>query len=199
MDASTTTNLTACRRSWRSWSRAVTATVIGGVVSVGSVAALSATAAATTGRITSATARSSVYSTAASRPVRRTERFQVGSSKPAGPGTIIVTGVIDAGGLERPGPAVDSAVFTGGGFRIDHSVGHPTAHFNPKTCVGTITESGPFRVFDGTGRFSRLKGLGSYRFHAVYTTARNGTNCTKTMTAYIETIDGTITVPRAQA
>jgi hypothetical protein len=123
-----------------------------------------------------------------------TERFQVESTDPRGPGAIIVTGVINAGGIEHPGRAVDGAVFSGGRMRIDHSAGHPATRFNPTTCVGTITQTGPFRVYDATGRFSRLNGSGTYRFDAEYTTADSTSGCTKTITAYIETIDGTISV-----
>jgi len=60
----------------------------------------------------------------------RTEYFQVASTVPSGPGTIIITGVIDAGGTEHPGQAIDDATFAGGSFRIDHSAGHPSARFN---------------------------------------------------------------------
>src|ERR1700733_6730387 len=41
----------------------------------------------------------------------RTEYFHVVSTKPSGPGTIIVTGVVNAGGTEKPGRAIDGATF----------------------------------------------------------------------------------------
>ena len=123
-----------------------------------------------------------------------TEYFRVASTNQAGPGAIIVTGVVEDGGVEHPSRTVDSAVFSDGTFRIDHSAGQPTARFNPQTCVGTITQTGPFRVYGGTGRFSRLGGSGTYWFYATYTTGRTAAGCTKTMTAYIETINGAITV-----
>ena len=47
------------------------------------------------------------------------------------PGTIIVTGVVNAGGTEKPGRAIDGATFASGSFRIDHSVGQPTVRFDP--------------------------------------------------------------------
>jgi hypothetical protein len=97
-------------------------------------------------------------------------------------------------GTEHPGQAIDDATFAGGGFRIDHSAGHPSAGFNAETCVGTIDQTGPFSVIDGTGRFAGLAGSGTYVFHALYTTARDGTGCTKVMTGYIESIDGTVTL-----
>jgi hypothetical protein len=124
----------------------------------------------------------------------RTEYFHVASTDPSGPGTIIITGVVDAGGTEHPGRAIDDATFAGGSFRIDHSTGHPSARFNDQTCVGTINQTGPFTVIDGTGRFSGLAGSGTYVFHALYTTARDAKGCTKEMTGYIESIDGTATL-----
>jgi hypothetical protein len=124
----------------------------------------------------------------------RTEYFHVASTDLSGPGTIIITGVVDAGGTEHPGRATDDATFAGGSFRIDHSAGQPRAHFNDQTCVGTINQTGPFSVMDGTGRFSGLAGSGTYVFHALYTTARDANGCTKVMTGYIESIDGTATL-----
>jgi hypothetical protein len=124
----------------------------------------------------------------------RTEYFHVASTNQAGPGAIIVTGVFDDGGIEHPSRTVDSAVFSDGTFRIDHGAGQPTSRFDPQTCVGTITQTGPFRVYDGTGRFSGLGGSGTYWFYVTYTTGRNAAGCTKTVTAYIETINGAITV-----
>ena len=123
----------------------------------------------------------------------------VRGTAPAGPGTIIITGVINAGGAEHPGRAIDDATFAGGGFRIDHSAGHPVARFNPDTCVGTINQTGPFSVLDGTGRFSGLAGSGTYVFHALYTTARDSRGCTSVMTAYIESIDGSVTLSQPAA
>ena len=125
---------------------------------------------------------------------RWAEYFHVASTNPAGPGVIIVSGAFSDGGVEHPGRTIDQAVFNGGSFRIDHSAGHPTSRFNPKTCVGTITQTGPFHVYDGTGRFAGINGSGTYQFDAIYTTARTTAGCSKTMTAYIETINGTATL-----
>jgi hypothetical protein len=122
----------------------------------------------------------------------RTEYFHVASTALSGPGTIIITGVVDAGGAEHPGQSIDDATFAGGGFRIDHSAGHPSARFNEDTCVGIINQTGPFSVLDGTGRFSGFAGSGTYVFHALYTTARDVRGCTKVMTGYIESIDGIV-------
>ena len=108
----------------------------------------------------------------------RTEYFHVVSTKPSGPGTIIVTGVVNAGGS----------------FRIDHSAGQPTVRFDSATCAGTITQAGPFEVIDATGDMGGLAGSGRYVFRALYTTARVAAHCSSTMTAYTETIEGVATV-----
>jgi hypothetical protein len=129
----------------------------------------------------------------------RTEYFQVESTRPSGPGAIILTGVVDAGGTEHPGRAIDGATFAGGSFRIDHSRGRPTVAFDRRTCVGTIDESGTFSVLDGTGRFSALAGSGKYVFRATYTRAPGLGGCTGVMTAYLETIEAALTLSPSAA
>jgi hypothetical protein len=129
----------------------------------------------------------------------RTEYFHVVSTTPSGPGTIIITGVVDAGGTEHPGQTIDDATFAGGGFRIDHGSGHPSVSFNAQICVGTISQTGLFSVIDGTGQLSSLAGRGTYTFHALYTTARDASGCTTVMTSYIESIDGAVTLSPSAA
>ena len=213
---------------WRRSSRVVAALIAGGVVAAASFAAVTGASAAATPTTASATSPSTTApSTTPGRagvnpwnawggpdagsewsgfgphgwgpaPSGPTERFYVASTNPAGPGAIIVTGVINAGGIEHPGRAVDNAVIDGSTFRIDHSAGQPTVRFDPKTCVGTITQTGPFSVSGATGSLSQLNGSGTYRFNAEYTTARSTTGCTTTMTAYIETINGIMSVNGGQ-
>jgi hypothetical protein len=209
---------------WRRSSRVVAAVIAGGVVAAASFAAVIGASAAATSATASVTALSttapsttpggagvnpwSVWGSPDAgsawsgfgpdgwgpAPAEPTERSHVASTNPAGPGAIIVTGVINAGGIEHPGRAVDNAVIAGITFRIDHSAGQPTVRFDPKTCVGTITQTGPFTVSGATGSLSPLNGSGTYWFNAEYTTARSATGCTQTMTAYIETINGIMSV-----
>jgi hypothetical protein len=123
------------------------------------------------------------------RPGSSTEYIDVASTNEAGPGAIILTGVLDIGGVEHPGRAIDQVSFSSGTFRIDHSSGQPTVTFDKATCVGMIVQTGPFRIEDGTGRFAGLDAQGRYYFHATYTTSRGASgSCTQTTTAYIETI-----------
>ena len=196
---------------WRRSSRVVAAVIAGGVVATASFAAAIGASAAATPTAASATALSTTAPSDAGSewssfephlwgpaPSGPTERFYVASTNPAGPGAIIVTGAINAGGIEHPGRAVDNAVIDGTTFRIDHSTGQPTVRFDPKTCVGTITQTGPFSVSGATGSLSQLNGSGTYWFNAEYTTARSTTGCTQTTTAYIETINGIMSVNGGQ-
>jgi hypothetical protein len=217
---STTNHTKAFSRLGRRSSRVVAAVIAGGVVAGASFAAVtgaSAAATPTTAAPSTTPGQAGVnpwsgwggpdvgsewsgfgsyrWGPAPSGP---TEHFYVASTNPAGPGAIIVTGVINAGGIEHPGRAVDNAVIDGEHLRIDHSAGQPTVSFDPKTCVGAITQTGPFSVSGATGGLSQLNGSGTYRFNAQYTTARSTTGCTKNMTAYIETINGIMSVNGGQ-
>lgn len=140
-------------------------------------------------------ARHWVSNTGVHRPAAAdTEYFHVVSGNSSGPGSIVVTGVVNAGGVEHPGRAIDTARFAGGSLRIDHSAGRPTVRFNTATCVGTITQRGPFTVIDATGEMAVLAGHGTYSFKALYTTSRLAGHCTHAVTGYVETINGMATV-----
>lgn len=128
------------------------------------------------------------------------ESFDVASTAQPGPGAVVLTGPLDEGGIEHPGRSIDDAVFANGSFRIDHSAGQPTVRFDRTTCVGTISQVGPFEVIDATGPFTALQGhRGTYRFHVIYTTGRDAQGCTAQTTAYIETIHGVMDVGASAA
>jgi len=129
-----------------------------------------------------------------------TESFDVASTAQPGPGAVVLTGPLDEGGIEHPGRSIDDAVFANGSFRIDHSAGQPTVRFDQTTCVGTISQVGPFDVIDATGPFTALEGhQGTYRFDVTYTTGRDAEGCTAQTTAYIETIHGVMDVGASAA
>jgi hypothetical protein len=129
-----------------------------------------------------------------------TESFDVASTAQPGPGAVVLTGPLDEGGIEHPGRSIDDAVFANGSFRIDHSAGQPTVRFDQTTCVGSISQVGPFDVIDATGPFTALQGhQGTYRFDVTYTTGRDAEGCTAQTTAYIETIHGVMDVGASAA
>jgi len=124
-----------------------------------------------------------------------TEYFDVASTTSSGPGAIVLAGPLDEGGREHPGRSIDDATFANGSFRIDHSAGRPTVRFDRSTCVGTITQVGPFEVIDATGPFTVLQGhQGTYHFDVTYATGRDAEGCTSETTAFIESIHGVMAV-----
>jgi len=103
------------------------------------------------------------------------EHFQLMNATVANnaPSSIIATGVFTAGGVDHPGDKVDRVVFPDGTFKIAHSNGTGTPHFNPKTCLGTIVLNGTYRLSGGTGAYAGISGHGIYRLNILIVSARN--------------------------
>jgi hypothetical protein len=104
-----------------------------------------------------------------------TETFQILSTSAANnaPSSIIARGVFTAGGVDHPGNKVDTAVFPDGTFKIAHSNGTGTPHFNPTTCLAVINLNGTYRLSGGTGAYAGISGHGIYRLNITFVGARN--------------------------
>jgi antibiotic biosynthesis monooxygenase len=89
------------------------------------------------------------------------------------PSSVIPTGVFTAGGVDHPGDKVDKVVFPNGTFKIAHSNGTGTPHFNAKTCLNTIVLNGTYRLSGGTGAYAGISGHGIYRLNLLIVGARN--------------------------
>jgi hypothetical protein len=88
--------------------------------------------------------------------------------------------VFTAGGVDRPGSTVDTAVFPHGTFKIAHSSGTGTPRFNPRTCLGVITLNGTYQLSHGTGAYAGIRGHGIYRLNILTVGARNSAGkCSK--------------------
>jgi len=68
---------------------------------------------------------------------------------------------------------VDTVVFPDGTFKIAHSNGTGTPHFNAKTCLNTIVLNGTYRLSGGTGAYAGISGHGIYRLNILIVAARN--------------------------
>jgi hypothetical protein len=103
------------------------------------------------------------------------EHFQIVATNPANnaPSSIIARGVFTAGGVDRPGNKVDTAVFPNGTFKIAHSNGTGTPRFNPRTCLGAIVLNGTYRLSGGTGAYAGISGHGIYRLNILIVGGRN--------------------------
>ena len=104
-----------------------------------------------------------------------TEFFQLVNTSPANnaPSSIIARGVFTAGGVDHPGSKVDTVVFPNGTFKIAHSNGTGTPHFNAKTCLFALALNGTYRLSGGTGAYAGISGHGIYRLNLTFVEARN--------------------------
>ena len=103
------------------------------------------------------------------------EHFQLVTTSPANnaPESIIATGAFTAGGVNHPGNRVDTAMFPNGTFKIAHSNGTGTPHFNPRTCLFTLALNGTYRLSGGTGAYAGISRHGIYRGNITFVAARN--------------------------
>lgn len=110
-----------------------------------------------------------------------TEQFQLmNTSATSSNSSIIARGVFTAGGVDHSGSKVDTVVFPKGSFKIAHSKGTGTQHFNPKTCLMTISEKGTYKLSSGTGAYAGISGNGTYQLSILAVGARSGGTCSKT-------------------
>jgi hypothetical protein len=102
------------------------------------------------------------------------EHFQImTTSETTSRQSIIATGLFTAGGVDHAGARVDTVVFPDGTFKIAHSPGIGTPHFNPKTCLGLVAVNGTYRLSHGTGAYAGIRGHGIYRVNLTMVAARN--------------------------
>jgi hypothetical protein len=115
-----------------------------------------------------------------------TEHFKLVISSQTGPGAVFASGAFTAGGTDYQGKKVDEAVFADGSFRIDHGRIHTTFSFDPKTCTGKVSGSGPYRLLGGFGAYAGIKGSGTANVKGAVATGRNpnGTCNFRDTTAY---------------
>jgi hypothetical protein len=102
-----------------------------------------------------------------------TEHFQLMStSATSSKASFIATGVFTAGGVDIQGKT-DRIVLPGGGFTISHKRAKGTQHFNPRTCLGVVSETGTYKISNGTGRYAGIRGHGDYRLSVMFVGSKN--------------------------
>lgn len=82
-------------------------------------------------------------------------------------------------GVDYPGNAVDKIVLQKGSFKVAHSQGTGPQYFNPKTCLGIISQQGTYRIYHGTGKYRGIRGSGTYYFSLKFIAARARGQCTQ--------------------
>jgi hypothetical protein len=108
-----------------------------------------------------------------------TEHFQLMSASLNGnTESIVATGLFTAGGVDHEGKGnTGRVVFPGGTFKIRHSAGKGPQRFNPKTCLLTISQTGTYKLIDGTGKFAGISGHGRYRLTILAVASRVKGKC----------------------
>jgi hypothetical protein len=127
---------------------------------------LLAAAAAVAASVTVALTGLSAASASPARPAASgTEHIQLmttsGTSNTA---PVIFYGVVTGSGVDHMGSKSDTVDITGGSFKINHSAGKGTQHFNTKTCLLQIAEHGTYTISGGTGSAKGISGHGVYHF-----------------------------------
>lgn len=112
--------------------------------------------------------------------VSGTEHLQLMStSATSNKASIIVSGVFTAGGVDLQGNKADTVKFAGGSFKITHSNGTGTQHFNPATCLMTLQLHGTYKISNGTGKYQGISGHGKYRLSILGIAARVKGKCSQ--------------------
>lgn len=143
------------------------------------VTGAAAAAAAATVALTGVSAAS-----AHARPaVSGTEHVQImTTSATAKTSSIIAYGVFTAGGTDtRTTNSTDTVTFPNGTFKITHSKGTGTQHFDPKTCLLQVNVKGTYTLGSGTGAYANLSGSGNYQVSILAIGAKSGGKCSTTL------------------
>jgi hypothetical protein len=83
-----------------------------------------------------------------------------------GPQVIIANGPIHAQGRDiAVSNNRDRFVFPKGNLAVWHQAKTSHQSFDPKTCLGTFSETGVFKVVGGSGRYDDATGHGTYTLH----------------------------------
>jgi hypothetical protein len=112
--------------------------------------------------------------------VSGTENFQiVTTSATSSTASVIATGVFTAGGVDHTGNKVDTFVFSNGTFKVAHK-GPSSQKLNPKTCLLTVVGHGTYKISNGTGKYAKISGSGTYKFNILAVLAKTAGKCSQT-------------------
>ena len=112
--------------------------------------------------------------------VSGTEHFQMMTTTGTGStGSVIASGVFTAPAVDHEHQATSTSTFTfaNGTINIKHSNGTGTQHFDPKTCLMTISLHGTYKLTSGTGAYAGISGSGNYQLSILAIGASSGGKC----------------------
>ncbi len=127
------------------------------------LAAAAAVAASATVALTGLTAASASPARPAASGTEHLQLMSTSATSNLAP--IIIYGVVTAHGVDHEGSGnTDHVTFANGSFKLVHSAGKGTQHFNSKTCLIQINQHGTYTVSGGTGKYKGISGHGKYQF-----------------------------------
>jgi hypothetical protein len=141
--------------------------------------------AAATATVAGAIAVTSIAASASAQPAAAKsgmEHIQVLSSAAGAPASAIAYGVFTGGGSSNLGKArVGKLAMNGGSITLSHKAARGgTEHFNPRSCLTSVTQPGTFKSVSGTGRFKDISGHGTYQLSFLMVAARVKGVCSDT-------------------
>jgi hypothetical protein len=108
--------------------------------------------------------------------VSGTEHFQIMTTSPTASAIpVIAYGMFTVPGTDHTGRKADTLVFGNGSFRVNHPGISTKQTFNPKTCLLTVTGSGPATLSGGTGAYRGINGNLTATISVVAIAARTST------------------------
>jgi hypothetical protein len=142
------------------------------------LAAAVAVAASATVAVSGLTAASA--SPAAGTVVSGTEHFQLmTTSATSNRAQVIAYGAFTGAAVDHQGNSVDTFTFPAGSFKVRHSAGTGSQHFNPVTCLAQINLHGTYKIFGGTGKFAKIGGQGTYQLRILFIGGRSRGKCSQ--------------------
>jgi hypothetical protein len=95
--------------------------------------------------------------------------------------SVIAYGVFtEAGRVNLSSSKVSKFVFSNGTITVTHKKTGGSQHFNSKTCLAMISETGTYKMTGGTGSYAGIKGSGTYALSVLFLGPKVSGKCSTT-------------------
>jgi hypothetical protein len=95
--------------------------------------------------------------------------------------SVIAYGVFtEAGTVNLSSSKVSKFVFSNGTITVTHKKTGGSQHFNSKTCLAMISETGTYKMTGGTGSYAGIKGSGTYALSVLFLGPKVSGKCSTT-------------------
>ena len=106
--------------------------------------------------------------------VTKTESFQLMSTSGTNKSSAIAYGAFTAAGVDTSGAHnTDTLTFSNGTLKLVHKKTGGSQHFDPTTCLLTVTQTATYTLGNGTGAYKGVTGSGKATVNILGIAARN--------------------------